>query len=60
MDTKLTYTVDEAAKAISIGRVKFYELLNKGEVKAVKIGSRTVIRADDLKAYVDGLPSYAA
>ena len=47
---KLSYSINEAAKAAKIGRTKLYELINDGELPLVKIGSRSLIRRVDLEA----------
>lgn len=39
----LALTVEDAAKAMAIGRTMAYQLLKEGHLKSVKIGSRTVI-----------------
>lgn len=36
-------TIPEACATIRIGRTKFYQLLNAGEIKAVKIGKKTLV-----------------
>jgi len=59
-DHKLTYTVTEAARAISIGRSKFYDLLAAGDVESVRIGSRRVVRREALVKFLDGLAGSAA
>ncbi len=35
---KLAYTVIEAAGLVSMSRSTFYELINAGEIKTIKIG----------------------
>ena len=42
-DTKLAYSIKEAASALSLGRSRIYELLNEGKLESRKIGKRTVI-----------------
>jgi excisionase family DNA binding protein len=39
-----------------IGRTNFYRLIGEGRIRAVKCGKRTLIRADDLRAFIEGLP----
>jgi excisionase family DNA binding protein len=50
---KLAYTIPEAAAAsgVSVSTVK--RLLSRREIPPVKIGHRTVIRAEDLKSFID-------
>jgi excisionase family DNA binding protein len=40
---RVTITVDEAAKALGIGRNSAYEAVHRGEIPAVRIGRRLVV-----------------
>lgn len=51
---KLAFTVTEACRAIGIGRSKLYELIGQGRVETRKIGKRTIIPAESLRALVTG------
>jgi excisionase family DNA binding protein len=53
---KLLFTIQETSKALGISRARLYELLAAGDVKACKLGHRTMIRAEDLKRFADSLP----
>ena len=55
--TKLAYSIKEACHALSVGRTNLYKLIKQGKITARKLGTRTVILADDLKAYLAALPS---
>jgi excisionase family DNA binding protein len=57
MNTKLAYSIKDAAVALGIGRTKLYELINAGELSVVKLGSRTLIRRADLEALLDKVAS---
>lgn len=48
--SKLAYTIAEACHAVGIGRSKLYELISQGRVETRKIGSRTIIPAESLRA----------
>jgi excisionase family DNA binding protein len=50
---KLAYSINEAAKVLSIGRTTLYHLINAGELKVVKLGSRTLVRHEDLAETLD-------
>ena len=54
---KLGLSIDEACQASGIGRTKLYEALGAGKLIAKKAGRRTIIRPEDLKAYVESLPA---
>ena len=56
MKNHLAYTLREACEALRIGRTKFYELLAAGDIKAVALGSKTLIPSAELEAYLAGLP----
>lgn len=50
---KLSFTVDEAAKAIGICRAQVYRLIKAGELEKFTWAGRTLIRADVLSAALD-------
>lgn len=49
----ITVSVQEAAKALSLGRSKIYELICSGDLKVVKIGRRTLITAASIRNLVN-------
>ena len=49
----LCVRVRDAARMIGIGRTKFYELIGKGEVEAIKVGNATLIPTASLAAFVE-------
>lgn len=49
---KLAYSISEACAATSLGRTTLYAHVTAGRLKAVRIGGRTVIPADSLRALV--------
>lgn len=56
MDDRLVYTVAEIQRLTSMSETQVYREASGGRLRLRKIGSRTVITADDLRAYVDALP----
>ena len=50
-------SVDEAVRALHIGRTKFYELVADKYITPVKLGRRTLIKASDLQAFIESLPT---
>jgi excisionase family DNA binding protein len=57
---KLAYGVAETAHALGIGRTKLYEQIGAGRLRTRKIGSRTVIPAEELHRYLSTLPEGGA
>ncbi len=57
---QLSLSIEEAKAATGLGRTKLYQLINSGELKAKKIGKRTIVLKDDLEAFLNGLQSYAS
>ena len=53
-------SIEETMSATGIGRTKLYELINAGELKAKKIGKRTIILKTDLDEFLVGLESYVS
>jgi len=50
---KLTYSVNEAAQASSLGRTFIYSLIGNGLLKTVKIGGRRLISAQSLRQLLE-------
>lgn len=49
---KFAFTIAEACHAVGIGRSKLYELIAQGRLQTRKIGSRTLIPAESLRALI--------
>ncbi|HEV2557220.1 MAG TPA: helix-turn-helix domain-containing protein [Microvirga sp.] len=60
MNEPLTYSIIEATKATGVGRSCLYEEIGKGRLRAVKRGRRTLILAEDLRAWLASLPAAPA
>ena len=52
MNHPLTYSVTDAAKALSIGRTSLYALIGDGSLKARKIGGRTIFLHEDIVKFL--------
>lgn len=46
-------SVDTAAQLLGVGRTTVYDLLNRGALRSMKIGRRTLLPIEDLDAFVD-------
>jgi len=47
-------SVNDAAKALGIGRTSVYQLIREGRLEAIKLGRRTLIKAASIRRLVDG------
>jgi excisionase family DNA binding protein len=52
-NTRLAYGINQAVEATSIGRSLLYEEIRAGNLKTFKIGTRTLIAAEDLTAWLN-------
>lgn len=48
----LAYSVNDAAVALSLSKRTIYNLIEDGTLRTFKIGRRTLIPADDVRALV--------
>ena len=50
---RLAYGPAEAAHLLGVSRAMLYELMTRGEIASLKIGSRRLIRHETLVGYLD-------
>lgn len=50
---RLAYGINDALAVVPVGRSLLYEEIKAGRLRTFKIGSRTLIAAPDLKAWLD-------
>jgi excisionase family DNA binding protein len=60
MTTRLALSVEEAAGLLGISRALAYELVNRGELPAVRLGRRIVVPRVGLEALLAGAGSATA
>ena len=48
----LAHSVPDAARRIGISRSGLYVLIARGEIPIAKVGNRTLVLDDDLRAYL--------
>lgn len=51
-------SIEEARSVMGIGRAKLYREINDGRLRVLKSGRRTLVRPEDVEAWVDGLAAY--
>ncbi len=58
MDTQMAenISINDAVRTFGIGRTKLYELIRNGDIEAVKLGRRTLIRTASAREFIDSLP----
>lgn len=60
MQTKLLLSIEDAAEQLSIGRTYLYGLIQKGEIRSVKLGKSRRIPVEEVQAYVDRISAEQA
>jgi excisionase family DNA binding protein len=56
----LLVPVEAAARAVGVGRTNMFRLIGEGHIRAVKLGSRTLIPVAELEAFAARLMEGAA
>ena len=51
---RYTYSINETARLLSMGRTSIYAMIAAGRLEAFKLGTRTLIKADSIRRLVDG------
>jgi excisionase family DNA binding protein len=51
---RYTYSINETARLLSIGRTTVYAMLADQRLEAVKVGTRTLVKAESIRRLVDG------
>ena len=53
-------SVREAAQMLGIGRTKIYDMLAKGDLTSMQIGTRRLVKIDSIKALIERATGGAA
>ena len=56
---KLAYSIAELPAIVSLGRSHIYEEIRAGRLRTVKAGRRTLVLADDLRAWLRSMADEA-
>jgi len=51
---KLAYSIKEACRASSLSRTTIYTHIAEGRLRVTRVGGRTIIPADSLRALISG------
>ena len=51
---RLAYSINETARALSLGRTSIYALIGEGKLETLKLGRRTLVKAESVRRLVDG------
>jgi excisionase family DNA binding protein len=51
---RLTYSVEEAAKLLGIGKASAYEAIRRGDLPSIKIGRRILVPVEALERKLQG------
>jgi excisionase family DNA binding protein len=54
---KAAYSIAEFCLALGIGRTTAFEAIKTGRIKALKVGTRTIIPAAEIRIFLEGLES---
>ena len=49
-------TIAETIEHYRIGRTKLFSLIAQGDIEAIKLGTRTLVRTASVLEFLDGLP----
>lgn len=50
----LAYSINDACRALGVGRTVLYERIGRGEIKVRKVGARTLVPAESLQKFLGG------
>ena len=53
---EISISITEASKRSGLGRTSIYGAIGRGELKVKKLGRRSLILVDDLKAWIVAMP----
>ena len=51
--TTLSMSIKDAARTIGVGRTTVYSLINQRRLDTIKIGRRTLVKTDSIRALVE-------
>ena len=51
---RFAYSINETARALSLGRTSIYAMIADGRLESFKLGRRSLIKAESIKRLVGG------
>ncbi len=54
---KMAHSIESASAAADVCRDKIYDAIRTGQLRAKKFGRRTLIADEDLRAFIQNLPT---
>lgn len=48
----IAYRIEDAARALGVGRTTIYRLIRDGKLRIVKVGKRSLITASELQSFL--------
>ena len=49
----IALSINDTAKALSLGRTSIYALIREGRLETIKLGRRTLIKAESIRRLVE-------
>lgn len=53
MNDQYLCSVSDAAIMLGVGRTKIYDMLAKGQILSMRIGSRRLVKVDSIKSLIE-------
>lgn len=50
----LALSINNTARTLGLGRTKVYDLINSGDLEAIKIGRRTLVKTASIRSLANG------
>lgn len=51
---RFAYSINETAHALSLGRTSVYAMIADGRLETIKLGRRTLVKAESIRRLIDG------
>lgn len=51
--TPIATSINDAAKALSLGRTSIYALIREGRLETIKLGRRTLVKVESIRRLIE-------